>query len=218
MTNKPAMIDFSRRDKEALLSMHKQAVGLYRHEKDSAVRNNAIFLFLSAAILCVTGILIVYTASCLEDSYIAYLNNEYVSSMELSAFISIVLLLITTIFFLIVLKRWDNTNKNAIEAIRDRHNDTALIERVLCEEGMIDASVCVALNDQRRAAEEQNEAENTEDQKKKKKKANKNKKKTNEEVMSSFIRLFRVLAILFVLVTIVLFAFFVYSFIGRLGY
>ena len=115
MTNKPAMIDFSRRDKEALLSMHKQAVGLYRHEKDSAVRNNAIFLFLSAAILCVIGILIVYTASCLEDSYIAYLNNEYVSSMELSAFISIVLLLITTIFFpLTIIGGWYGMNFQAM--------------------------------------------------------------------------------------------------------
>ena len=218
MANNEAFIDYSSCDKEALISMHHKALDLYEHEDDAAKRNKGRFLVLSSVFLIVLGTLIIHTAGCLEDAYTSFLNDDYYSSMELSALFSLILLLIGLICFLNLVKGWELSSKVDSDRVRSRLNFASTIERVLCDKGFMDLPLCFALNEKKKLSSVEEAAVSTQEDKKDKKKNRKEKRKTKGDTTIALIRMFRVVALLFALATIGLFAFLVYSFISRLGF
>ncbi len=215
MVNNETFIDYNSCDKDALISMHETAMDLYRHEDETALKNSGRFLVLSSAFLALIGILIIHTAGCLEDAYFSFMNDEYYSSTELSALFSLILLLIGLICFLNLLKSWEVTLKTDNDRKKTRLNAAVSIERVLCEKGFIDHTLCPALNEKKRTVSAEEALPSKEEDKKGKKKE---KKKTKADMSDRLIRMYRITALFFAVATLALFAFLVYSFIGRMAF
>ena len=213
-------------DKNVLLSMYSETWDLYKKEKELFHKNNSRFLLISLLFSLMIIALIMNATERLIEMHTLFIGDASSSYLILSAVFSIALPLVSLIFLLSLLRKWENSNKSVSDSIEDKSSRVVSLERALSQAGLIPLELCVAYNNRKSQtiAAQADKTENNDDVKNEGKKRKGSKKKTSSvkkdydefEISRSLLGFFKHFVVFLFIVIILLSVFMGYSLVSTM--